>query len=388
MADFKTTVLSTLQNGKNVIEQIDALKKTGTDYSINADRTDRTINKYHNDNLKLRVNEIIEVNKDVKTFRLVSDDCMLPVFKSGQYLNIFTVIEGVRTSRPYSISSSSKQRAYYELTIARVPNGFVSNFMLNEVKLNDVFEASNPAGEFVFNPIFHSDKSVFIAGGSGITPFISMLSEALDKGQKRSIKLIYGCKDYASVLFLDLLQEYASKHSNFSFDLVLTNKDEKVVTEVGFINKDIISKLVQDIDDSTFYICGPQIMNDFVVKQLEELKVKSRWIRREMFGSSPNIVTENGWPTELNGSEVFTLTINKDIKVKCNANESLLVALERNKVRVNVCCRSGECSLCKVQLVAGNVFLSKGSLLRHSDEKFGFIHSCKAFPISDLEIII
>ena len=388
MADFKTTVLSTLKNGKNVINQIEVIKKTGNDYSINANRTDLTINKYHNDNLKLRVNEIIEINSDVKTFRLVSDDCMLPVFKSGQYLNIFTVIEGVRTSRPYSISSSCKQRAYYEITIARVPNGFVSNYMLNEVKLGDMFEVSSPAGEFVYNPIFHSKKSVFIAGGSGITPFISMLSEALDNGQDREIKLLYGSKDFKSALFIDLLNSYTKKHNNFSYDLVLTTKDESIDTEVGFIDKAIIKKLVKNIDESTFYICGPQIMNDFVVKQLEELKVKSRWIRREMFGSSPNIVQENGWPTTLNGTEVFTLTINKDIKVKCNANESLLVALERNKVRVNVCCRSGECSLCKVQLVSGNVFLSKGSLLRHSDEKFGFIHSCKAFPISDLEIII
>ena len=388
MSDFKTTVLGTLKNGKNVLSQIEGLKKNGNDYSINTDRTDNTINKYHNENLTLRVSEIISLNEDVKMYRLVSDDCMLPVFRPGQYLNIFTNIEGVRTSRPYSISSSSKQRAYYEVTIARVPGGFVSNFMLNEVNIDDTFEVSNPAGEFIYNPIFHSDKSVFIAGGSGITPFISMISEALDQGSNRELKLIYGVKDLKSALFLNLLENYAAKHDNFTFDLVLTTADETVKTEVGFINSDILKKLVKNIDQSTYYICGPQVMNDFVLKELTSLNVKYRWIRREMFGSCPNVTKENGWPAQLTGDEEFTLTINNDIQVKCKANESLLVALERSKTRINVCCRSGECSLCKVQLTDGNVFLSKGSLLRHSDEKYGFIHSCKAYPISDLGIII
>ena len=74
--------------------------------------------------------------------------------------------------------------------------------------------------------------------------------------------------------------------------------------------------------------------------------------------------------------------------IDAKSGESLLTALERAGIRVNVCCRSGECSLCRVKLVSGKVFLSKGALLRYADEKFGYVHSCKAYPISDLEIML
>lgn len=75
-----------------------------------------------------------------------------------------------------------------------------------------------------------------------------------------------------------------------------------------------------------------------------------------------------------------------DQTIEAKSGESVLTALERSGLRVNVCCRSGECSLCRVQLVSGKVFTAQGTLLRHADELFGYIHSCKAYPVSDLEL--
>ncbi|MEG2053929.1 MAG: 2Fe-2S iron-sulfur cluster binding domain-containing protein, partial [Oscillospiraceae bacterium] len=108
-------------------------------------------------------------------------------------------------------------------------------------------------------------------------------------------------------------------------------------------------------------------------------------VRREMFGSRKDIEHEAGWPSELTGQEVFKLKVGDTI-IDAKANESVLTALERAGVRVNVCCRSGECSLCRVRLVSGKVFLAKGIMQRMADEKFGYIHSCKSYPISDIEI--
>jgi ferredoxin len=127
-------------------------------------------------------------------------------------------------------------------------------------------------------------------------------------------------------------------------------------------------------------------MNDFVVTALESLKVRKAMIRREMFGSRADIQNEPGWPAKLTGKETYTITVDKTKKVPALSGESILTSLERAGVRMNVCCRSGECSLCRVQLTDGKVFLSKGMLLRHADEKFGYIHSCKAYPISDVSI--
>lgn len=130
-------------------------------------------------------------------------------------------------------------------------------------------------------------------------------------------------------------------------------------------------------------------MNDSVEKSLTEFGVKKRWLRRELFINNRNVKEQEGYRSELTGEEVFKVTIkNTGITILAKANETLLTALERNHIRVNVCCHCGECSLCRVQLVSGKVFLSKGALLRHVDKQFGFIHSCKAYPISDIEILL
>ena len=106
-----------------------------------------------------------------------------------------------------------------------------------------------------------------------------------------------------------------------------------------------------------------------------------------MFGEGIDILYEGGWHAELCVNEVFTITVG-DKKIPAKSGEPVLVALERAGVRVNVCCRSGECSLCRVKLVSGNVFLARGMMRRYADEKYGYIHSCKAYPMGDIEIML
>lgn len=167
----------------------------------------------------------------------------------------------------------------------------------------------------------------------------------------------------------------------------MSDKDAKGGDRSGFIDANCISEVVKDLSKTTFYLCGPQVMTGFCVEALHSLNVRPRDIRREMFGTRQDIQNEPGFPQELSGTEVFKLKVgDKIIDAKCN--ESILCALERAGVRVNVCCRSGECSLCRVKLVSGKVFMPRGVLLRHADEMFGYIHSCKAYPIGDVEIAL
>jgi ferredoxin-NADP reductase len=386
MADLKDMIIASMPHGKDILQEIKDKRKSGSNYELEIGKVEATVGKYHKDSLSLVVNKIIEHGDLARTIRLTPKEGVLPIFEAGQYLNLFTEIERVRTSRPYSISSSPLQRAYYEITIARTKSGFVSDFLLDNVKVGDEFSANGPAGAFRFNPIFHSKKSVMIAGGSGITPFMSMCREIFDNRLDREVHLIYGCRNSESVLFKDELESLAKQYENFTFTLVLSEAEEGYTGKTGFIDEECIKSLVKDIKSSTFYICGPQIMNDFVVNALLNLNVRKAMIRREMFGSRQDIQNEPGWPENLSGKESFTITIDGNKKIKGLSGESLLTSLERAGVRMNVCCRSGECSLCRVQLTSGKVFLSKGMLLRYADEKFGYIHSCKAYPITDVSI--
>lgn len=384
---LKDTLLGSLANGDNVLNELSVLKKISNDKIYVGNRPDQVVGQLHAKELSLVVTQITEETKDAKCIRFASTTGYLPPFEAGQYVNIFTVIDGVRTSRPYSISSSPRQRGYYEITVARIKTGFVSDYFLDNVKVGDTFEANGPSGVFHYNPISHKKKSVFLAGGSGITPFLSMSREILEAKLDREVYLLYGCRNVDVAIYHEVFTKFNEDYPNFHYHLVISDADAAWDGEKGFINAALMKKLVGNLEDCTFYICGPQIMNDFCVNELKGINTPKKRIRREMFGSRQDIQNEPGWPAELTGEEVFDVKIGDKV-IKAKASDSLLTSLEMAGVRVNVCCRSGECSLCRVKLVSGNVFLAQGVLQRYADEQFGYIHSCKSYPIGDIEIML
>ena len=381
---IKEMIISTTQNGPETLKELEMAKKTGKDISLERGTVQRKVDQYHPSVLHLTVSEIEPVSPIAKRIRLVSDTGYLPPFEAGQYINIFCEIDGVRTSRPYSLSSSAKQRAYYEITVAAVEGGFVSGYLLRQLKVGDRLEANGPAGVFRYHPVFHSKRSVFLGGGSGITPFVSMIRTALESGEDRDITLLYGSRTEELAMYHGELAAFAEGHPNFHYTLTLSD-EEKEGMEHGFIDAERIRAHVPDILDCTYYMCGPAVMMEFCRKALDELQIPGRSIRREVFGTRRDIWNEPGWPEGMTGEELFQIKVG-DQTIEAKSGESVLTALERGGLRVNVCCRSGECSLCRVQLVSGKVFTAQGTLLRYADELFGYIHSCKAYPISDLEL--
>ncbi len=125
--NIKETLLSTLVHGEETLNNIATLRKLNRD-KLSPIPTDIASKRIHPNQLELVVNEIIDTKKGAKIIRLVSSNAYLPPFQAGQYINIVFEIDGIRTTRPYSISSSPKQRSYYEITVAEIKNGFVSDF--------------------------------------------------------------------------------------------------------------------------------------------------------------------------------------------------------------------------------------------------------------------
>ncbi len=382
----KIMITKNITNGIEVLTSIEARKKEGNPYQSERGKTGEIIRRYHPETLSVKVSKIIDVTKDAKTFRLVSTNGNLPVFQAGQYLNIFVNIEGILTSRPISISSSNRQRGYYDITFGRIAKGFISDYFLNEVRVGDEFKTSAPSGNFHHNPVFHKDYCVMIAGGSGVTPFASMVKEVCDRGGDREMHLIYGVRNEELAFFKEEFEAYAKDYPNFTFTLVVSEPGEGYQGTTGFMTDKLIESIVDLKRDPMFYVCGPTNMYNFVDQQLENLNIPKRRIRHEMFGSSQDITKEPAWPQNILADQVFTIDVEGHEPIQAIASENLLTTLERNKIRVNVCCRSGECSLCRIQLTGGQVFMPKGVLLRHADEKYGYIHSCKAYPLSDLKI--
>jgi ferredoxin-NADP reductase len=373
---------------QDIAEEIKVSRKLGGTVSSAVASAGEYIRQLHPERIELSVSDILEETPSTKTLRLVAKDNYLPPFLAGQYIALFLEIGGIRTSRPYSISSQPNQTGFYDITVRRVENGLVSNFLLDEVKRGDTLVSSGPAGYFYFNPLIHRNIMVCIAGGSGITPFMSMIREIIECGLDRTVYLFYGNKTTDDIIFGTEFKRLAERFDNIHYIPVVEEPSGGFAGACGFITRDLLKEVLEDIEDKSFFICGPQGLYDFCLPQVEEMGVPKRKIKQETYGAPPNIWDYPGWPDEIRKDDVFSVKLKNGKQMKACAFEPLLVALERNHVVVPSLCRSGDCSMCRVKILSGKVYQPPGVPVRKSDRQFGYVHSCMAYPIEDIEILL
>ena len=385
---MKKELIQGFDGYNEIINEIQVFRKYGIDYTLDKGSVEECIRRLHPVRMRLQVSDIIDETESAGTLRLVSKDQDLPPFQAGQYISLSIETGGILTSRPYSISSPPNQTGYYEITVRRVDNGLVSGYLLDQVKRRDVLESSGPCGLFHYNPIFHDSTMVCIAGGSGITPFMSMIQEVIECGLDRTIYLFYGNRTSTDVIFHDRLSNIAEKFENIHYIPVIEEPKEGYDGAKGLITGSLIKEAIGDINAKTFYLCGPQAMYDFCLKELEQLGVPARKTRKEVYGAPVNVSEQPGWPEGLKEDKVCRVRVNEGSAFEAVAGQPLLVALEKNGLKVPSRCRSGQCSMCRVKLVSGKVFQPSGTPVRSSDRRFGYVHSCVSYPLEDLEILI
>ena len=136
-------------------------------------------------------------------------------------------------------------------------------------------------------------------------------------------------------------------------------------------------------------MCGPQAMYNFVDKEVAKLGLKRKYIRHELFGEYHNPEKNPDYPQEAVGAKfTLTLLINGEEKViECDANETIINAMEHNGISAPAKCRSGICGFCHSRLIEGNVYVPKSvDGRRMADLEYGYIHPCCTFPLSNLKI--
>jgi len=359
----------------------------GTDYTDEKFRevVRRVVSRIHPRRMNLRLVEFISQTATAKTFCFERSDGPLPPFRAGQYVNVMVNVQGVRTSRSYSISSAPLGERM-ELTVRDKTGGFVAPYLFNELKVGDVLETTGPAGHFYHEPLIDGENLVFLAGGSGITPFMSMIRDTVHRQRPLRIKLLYGSRTPEDVIFRAELENLAASHSNFTFSLVISEPPEGYGGLKGFLDLKLITQLVGDIKGKTFYVCGPRAMHDFCRAALNAMEVPQRKIRYELYGAPEDVGKEPGWPGGLSKDVVFEVEVAGKKMILAKAGEPLLNALDRSGLVVPALCRSGECSACRIRLLTGKVFVPSQATVRESDRKAGYIHCCVSYPIDNLKI--
>jgi ferredoxin-NADP reductase len=385
---MKTGIWQEFDGYGEIIKDIETGRKTGEKFTAEKFSAEQFIQRLHPGRLSLRVADIITETSSTKTFRLVSKDRELPPFQAGQYISLYLEIDGIRTGRPYSISSPPHLKQHYDITVRRVENGLVSNFLIADLAVGNDLVTSGPAGHFYFNPLIHPKTMICLAGGSGITPFMSMIREIVECGLDRTVTLFYGNKTTDDIIFHEELGRIAARSARINYIPVIEDPSNDYGGACGFMTAELIKEVLGDVTGKSFFICGPQGMYDFCLPELEGLGIARRKVRQEMYGAPLNIWQYPGWPPEVKPDLLFSVQVKNGKQLKARAGDPLLVSLEKSGVVVPCLCRSGECSMCRLKILTGKVFQPAGVPVRKSDRQFGYVHSCAAYPLSDLEILL
>ncbi len=334
---------------------------------------------------------------DAKSFVLIPDrekgTEKLAYFRASQYVSVELNIGGALVNKPYTIRSNPKdalgEESSYTLTIKLTQPAYASKYILDNWKEGDSLCISGPLGDFYYQALRDAKHVVALAGGSGITPFYSMAAAIVDGIEDFDMTILYGSRSSNGILLKEEIEELAERSKGRVKVVHILSHEEKEGYEHGFITGELIKKYAPEGDYSVF-MCGPKAMYDFEDGEMAKLGLPKRRVRKEMSGDYLGVEKNPDYPAPR--EQEFRLTV--DIRgekqtVACKAGESLLWAMERAGIAAPSHCRSGECGWCHSRLVSGKYFCPKEADGRRlADEKFGWIHPCCTFPLSDMEICV
>ena len=346
--------------------------------------------KLHPDYQRLVIDEVIpHEGAKAKTFVFRrADGEAFPYFRAGQYLSLKLPLEDSFVTRAYSLCSSPKDalKGRAAITVRSNPGGFAADKLLAALKPGDEVIASDPQGFFYYEDLRDAKHVVGLAGGSGITPFLSMAYALRDGAEDFELTLLYGSRDEESILFKKELDEVASVCPKFRVVHVLSD-EEKAGYEHGFITAELIKKYAPADAEYSVFLCGPEGMYRFLKPEIEKLALPERLFRRKMIDVTKTPWELDGYPQQCR-DKIFNLTLrqgDREYKLSASANETVLTAIERAGIKAPSRCRSGECGWCRSRMLEGSVFIpQENELRRWADKEYGYIHPCSSFPTSDI----
>lgn len=328
-----------------------------------------------------------------RSFTLIPDResgtvSLLP-FRAGQYISVFLNVGGCTLTRAYSLCSTPLEalQGRYTITVERCEKGFASDHILDTWQVGTRVEISEPLGTFCPDPDRQGAHLVALAGGSGITPFLSMAGAIVEGVEDYSLTILYGNCDAAGILFHEELDDLVARCEKLRVIHVLS-EEQHPWAEYGIITAELVQKYAPEGSWSVF-VCGPPAMYAFLREDLKRLDLPQGRLRFEMPGEIRNTEALEGFPEWAKG-KTFRLTVEtagdkRDIPTR--SGESFLMALERAGIRPLSRCRCGECGFCRSVLISGTYFIPRERQYSLAAEvKAGLIHPCSTYPTGDCHI--
>jgi len=343
---------------------------------------------------ELVVREVVQETKDA--VRLIFEQVQPQLtYRSGQFLTLILNIDGKEVRRAYSLCSSPVTDTYPAVAVKRVEGGLVSNYIAGHVKKGDKIRIMDPAGNFTVD--FSKDTLrhlILFAGGSGITPMLSLIKTLLFTEAKSRATLIYANRNPESIIFKDELNNLRDAHSDrLSIFHLLDQADTDWTGFRGFLTADILQSIMNQIpdfgsDQTSYMVCGPEAMMKNAEALLLQRGISADRIRHESFTASTSDNIKQEQPAVgAKSHEVLIKYDGQEFRVSVDPDKTILASALDKGIDLPYSCQSGLCTACRGKAISGKVKLDEEDGLSKSELEEGYVLTCVGHPLSDDVVI-
>jgi len=343
---------------------------------------------------ELRVAEIVPETAEANSVRFEIPPELRETFafRAGQHLTLKANIDGEEVRRNYSLCTAPDDEDWM-VTVKRIAGGVFSNWVGDHLKPGDVIDVMPPHGSFTRQ--FDRGESrhyVGFAGGSGITPVISLIRTALRHEPGSRFTLFYGNRDSSSVIFLDALADLKDRYmGRFELYHFLAEEEGDVALFNGMLDKancgTAIEHLVGDAAGvDAWFICGPGPMMDAAESALLERDVAKDRIHIERFTAdrpSAALAQEIAeLQTRAAGATVSVTLDGRTRRVEFTES-NILDSARAAGLPAPFACKAGVCATCRAKVTSGKVEMAARYGLTDEEVAAGYVLTCQSVPVGD-----
>jgi len=346
----------------------------------------------------LTVKQIIQETKDA--ISIVFEQPAAPIsYKAGQFLTLITTVDGKEVRRAYSLSSSPFTDEDLVVTVKRVDQGLMSNWLPDNLTEGSTVKVMAPTGHFTTEYKKENKRHlIMFAGGSGITPMMSLIKSTLTQEPESICSLIYCNRDIDSIIFKSTLDQLEITHAGRLHVIhILDNAPMNWQGYSGLLNHDMLTKLFERIPDwgmdkSTYLMCGPEGMMKNVEALLAERNIPKEKLFKESFvqGTINKEEKKEAAAQSSDEKKAREVTIHYDgqeYKFMVEPDRTILETALDNGIDLPYSCQSGLCTACRGRALSGKVKLDEEEGLSQSEKAEGYVLTCVGHPMTDDVVI-